>query len=67
MSGEEYSRREALARYRLGEAGHLFEARDWLRENKPPPNWKGTPLEYAETEMPVNLFGFFRWIKSQFA
>ena len=28
----------------------------WLRKNPPPPDWHGTPMQWAYTEMPTLLF-----------
>lgn len=33
-------------------ANEKRRARQWLKRNRPPESWKGTDLEYAETEMP---------------
>ncbi len=28
----------------------------WIRENPPPPEWKGTPMEWAYLESPASLW-----------
>lgn len=34
-------------------AGLLKKATKWLGRNPPPPNWQGTNLDWAYTEMPL--------------
>ena len=31
--------------------GHHPSVKNWLKKNPPPPNWQGTPEEWAYTEM----------------
>lgn len=35
----------------------------WLAKFPPPPEWKGTALEYAYTEMPFLLGGIAPWAR----
>jgi hypothetical protein len=61
MSDALYNRRQKKACERLRKAGILEKARRWLRKNRPPKSWKGTPLEWAEEEMPVLVSGWESW------
>lgn len=59
MKDAEYNLRQKAAMYRLrrmGGAKLLRRAQKWIPKNMPPENWRGTPLEWAEEEMPTNLF-----------
>lgn len=49
--------REIEAEQRLAAIGELENARRWLQKDPPPKGWPGTPLEYAELEMPCGVFG----------
>jgi len=57
MDDKEYNRRQREATHRLRLDGEFENAQLWLRRNPIPPYWEGTPLEYAELEMPVGPFG----------
>lgn len=57
MSPKDYRRREEAAKKRLQKIGEYENALDFLVTSPPPYNWEGTPLEYAEEEMPTGLLG----------
>jgi hypothetical protein len=35
-----------------------IETLEWLRKNPPPATWKGTPNQWAYTEMPIGIFSY---------
>ena len=53
----EFKKRQRAAYFRLRKIGELENAQKWLRKEPPPREWTGTPLEYAEEEMPCGFFG----------
>lgn len=68
MKDAEYNRRQRAAYFRLKKAGLLRQAQKWIGKNRPPQEWEGTPLEYAELEMPVSFWksGTWKRIKALF-
>lgn len=56
MSDEEYNRRQQEAFWRLREIGIHRVAQVWIRSNRPPDDWEGTPLEFAEKNMCRNPY-----------
>jgi hypothetical protein len=65
MTDSEYNARQRSAYFRLREIGEHRRAQEWIRKNPPPPEWTGTPLEYAWEEMPIGLLGrFLEWLVS---
>lgn len=59
MTDSEYVRRQEEACAELRRLGLLRKARTWIRKNRPPESWTGTPMEYALEEMPVGWWSDF--------
>jgi len=51
VTRKEYRQRQTDACFKLAKLGCLKFARMWIRKNRPPPDWKGVPMEYALLRM----------------
>lgn len=60
MNELDYVKRQGIAKHELKLKGLFVPAVKWLQKHQPPKNWQGTPLEYAQLEMPTSAF--LRWL-----